>query len=127
MPNVRRRYVAHERVLFCVFCCVTAVSLAPTELKCYRIAFGYNCSWNPPVDDGGEAVVEYCYGYTEGRDASCLTSSVCQLYPRRAVGNALEEGTAYVFYVYAVNSIGNGNCSTDVVTTLIGMCKVIFL
>ena len=109
-----------------MFSCLAAVSLAPTGLKCYGIAFGYNGSWNPPVDDGGEAVMKSCYGHIKGRDASCLNSCACQSNSQRVVNHALERGTSYVFYVYAVNSIGNGNCSIDFVATLLGIQNIFY-
>ena len=114
MLNVSHQYAAYLNESYsCVFCCFTAVSLASTELKCDGIAFVYNGSWNSPDDDGCEAVIKYCYGHIKGRDASCSTSSTCQLNSIRAVDNALEGGTSYVFYVYVVicgNRFGNGNC-----------------
>ena len=104
-----------------IFCIVKAVSDVPTNFKCQTIAVGYNCTWNDPVDDGGETVSSYCYGHVKGRNAGCPTSSKCQLNPTTAVANTLDEGTPYVVYVYAVNSLGNGNCSTDMVITRLGI------
>ena len=97
---------------------MTVVPGPVNGLACNRIAIGYNCSWNPPTDDGGEAVSTYCYGHITEQTADCpRNSSKCQLNPRTAKENALQQATSYVFYVYAVNSVGKGNCLTQTVKT----------
>ena len=100
---------------------MTVVPGPVVGLTCKTIAVGYSCSWNPPTDDGGEAVSAYCYGHIIGRNVDCpRNSSKCQKNPTTAKQNALKEGTSYLFYVYAVNSVGRGNCLTETVTTVLG-------
>ena len=106
---------------FYICCFVMTVVPGPVNgLTCNRIAIGYDCSWNPPTDDGGEAVSMYCYGHVTGQNADCPRNSSknkCQLNPRTAKENSLQQDTSYLFYVYAVNSVGRGNCLTKIVKT----------
>ena len=106
---------------FYIYCFViTVVPGHVVGLTCNRSAIGYNCSWNSTTDDGGEAVT-YCYGHVSGSNAVCPPpSSNCQLASRKAEENALKQATSYLFYVYAVNSVGRENCSTEIVTTVLG-------
>ena len=106
---------------FYIYCFViTAVPGGVIGLTCNRSAIGYSCLWNSPTDDGGEAVT-YCYGHVSGSNAVCPPpSSNCHLNSGKAEENALQQGTSYLFYVYAVNSVGRGNCSTEIVTTVLG-------
>ena len=100
---------------------MTVVPGISNGLTCNRSVVGYSCSWSPPSDDGGEAVTAYCYGHVSGPNAVCPpTSSNCQLNSRKTEENVLQQATSYLFYVYAVNSVGRGNCSTEIVTTVLG-------
>ena len=99
---------------------MTVVPGRVVGLTCNRIAIGYSCSWNSPTDYGGEAVT-YCYSHVSGSNAVCPpTSSNCQLTSRKAEENLLQQATSYLFYVYALNSVGRGNCLTEIVTTVLG-------
>ena len=112
---------------FYIYCFViTVVPGRVVGLTCNRSAVGYSCLRNSPTDDGGEAVT-YCYGHISGSNAVCPpTSSNCQFTSTKAKENLLQQATSYLFYVYAVNSMGRGNCSTEIATTVQGTQMVNF-
>jgi hypothetical protein len=98
--------------------CVKSIPEVPSSVTCSRIVNGYDCSWNPPIDNGGYEISHYNVGHSKGTDRpQDLPVKVPSSVTLRVVNTSLEAGVMYVFAVSAVNVLGSGPSGSDSVTT----------
>jgi hypothetical protein len=68
--------------------------------------------WTAPTDNGGSAVIDYVIQYSSDSGSTWATFSDGSSTNTQTTVTGLTNGTAYLFRVAAVSSVGTGNYST---------------
>jgi len=68
--------------------------------------------WAAPADTGGSAIIDYVIQYSSNSGSTWATFSDGSSTNTQTTVNGLTNGTAYLFRVAAVSSVGTGNYST---------------
>jgi len=74
-------------------------------------------AWTAPVSNGGAAIVDYAVEYKTAAEATWSTFTDGVSTATSATVTGLTNGTAYLFRVAAVNSVGSGAYSNEVTET----------
>jgi len=90
-----------------------SVASAPLDLKASGGDRRVNLSWDPPSTDGGAALT----GYRLFRNGALLAQLPAGQYCNTYLDPAVENNVAYSYRVAAVNSVGEGPGSVEVVFT----------
>lgn len=90
----------------------TTTPSAPTGVSGTAGDSQVSLSWTSPASNGGSTITDYVVQYSSNSGSSWTTFSDGTSTSTSATVTGLTNGTAYVFRVAAVNSVGTGSYST---------------
>ena len=86
---------------------------APTSLNGTGAQSSANLTWTAPASNGGSAITDYTVQFSSDSGSTWTTFTRAASTATSVTVTGLSNGSAYVFRVAAVNSVGTGSFSTN--------------